>query len=55
MDSKIWEYGSFVLFGTIVLADLQGIDLILLVIGRVSATIFFILRAVCYFKKLKKK
>ena len=54
MESKVWEYASIILFGSIALADLKDIDLGLLILSRVSAIVFFILRAVCYFKKLKK-
>jgi hypothetical protein len=55
IDSRVWEYASIILFGSIALADLKDIDLVLLILSRISATVFFVVRAVCFFKKLKKK
>jgi hypothetical protein len=54
MESRILEYTSIVLFGSIALADLKDVDLALLIVSRTSATVFFIVRAVCFFKKLKR-
>jgi uncharacterized membrane protein YbaN (DUF454 family) len=54
IDSRVWEYASIILFGSIALADLKDIDLVLLILSRISATVFFVVRAVCFFKKLKK-
>jgi hypothetical protein len=54
MESKIWEYVSIVLFGSIALADLKNIDLGLLILSRITATVFFVVRTICYIKKIKK-
>ncbi len=54
MESKVWEYVSIILFASIALADLKNIDLVLLILSRVAATVFFGVRTFCYIKKIKK-
>jgi hypothetical protein len=54
MESKVWEYASIILFGSIALADLKNIDLGLLILSRITATVFFVVRTICYIKKIKK-